>query len=196
MNTIGYTGSRGRFCHSFIPSRTLSVIVEIVVFETSVPYTSARCAAISPCVIPRADRDNTTSSMLPSLRRRFFTIIGSNVPARSRGTSIAIGSPLVWTVFVRVPLRALPSAWPRSFFSYPRWSVSSPSRADSTTILVSSASSPFSPSIARPCARAWPTSCVTRDRSIPEVLGEDGATGSSGFSTVSLSDRGVSVRIV
>ena len=42
MNTTGYTRSKGRFCHSAIPSSTLSVIVLIVVFDTSLPYTSAR----------------------------------------------------------------------------------------------------------------------------------------------------------
>ena len=30
-------GARGRFCHSVIPSKTLSVMVEIVVFDTSDP---------------------------------------------------------------------------------------------------------------------------------------------------------------
>jgi len=37
MNTTGYTGSNGRPCHSAMPSNTLSVIVEIVVFDTSLP---------------------------------------------------------------------------------------------------------------------------------------------------------------
>lgn len=63
-------GSRGRFCHSPIPSRTVSVIVEIVVLDTSLPYTSAKCAAMSPWVIPRADSDTTTSSIEPSRRCR------------------------------------------------------------------------------------------------------------------------------
>jgi hypothetical protein len=37
MKTTGWTASRGRLCHSAMPSRTLSVIVEIVCRETSVP---------------------------------------------------------------------------------------------------------------------------------------------------------------
>ena len=48
MKITGYTGSNGRLCHSAIPSMTRSVIVEIVCLDTSAPYTSARCAAISP----------------------------------------------------------------------------------------------------------------------------------------------------
>src|SRR5689334_14071216 len=45
-----------------MPSITLSVIVEIVCRDTSAPYTSARCALISPVVNPFADRDSTMSS--------------------------------------------------------------------------------------------------------------------------------------
>ncbi|SCE07901.1 hypothetical protein GA0115245_14745 [Streptomyces sp. di188] len=37
MKTTGQTASRGRFCHSAMPSMTLSVIVEIVWRETSAP---------------------------------------------------------------------------------------------------------------------------------------------------------------
>ena len=50
MKITAYTGSSGRLCHSAIPSMTRSVIVLIVCLETSAPYTSARCAAISPWV--------------------------------------------------------------------------------------------------------------------------------------------------
>ncbi len=81
------------------------MIVEIVVFDTSEPYTSARCAAMSPWVIPLADNDNTMSSIEPSRRCLFATTTGVNVPARSRGTSISIGPAFVNTVFGRVPLR-------------------------------------------------------------------------------------------
>jgi len=35
-------------------------------------------------------------------------MVGSNVPARSRGTSISTGPISVSTVFVRVPLREFP----------------------------------------------------------------------------------------
>jgi len=37
MNSTGYTGSSGRFCHSAMPSITRSVIVEIVCLDTSAP---------------------------------------------------------------------------------------------------------------------------------------------------------------
>jgi hypothetical protein len=37
MNSTGYTGSSGRFCHSAIPSMIWSVIVEIVWRETCAP---------------------------------------------------------------------------------------------------------------------------------------------------------------
>ena len=65
---------------------------------------------MSPCVIPRADSESTMSSIDPSRRCRLATTTGSNVPARSRGTSISTGPHLVRTVLARVPLRALPSA--------------------------------------------------------------------------------------
>ncbi len=52
MKITAYTESNGRLCHSAIPSMTRSVIVVMVCLETSAPYTSARCAAISPCVSP------------------------------------------------------------------------------------------------------------------------------------------------
>ncbi len=44
------------------------MIFEIVSFETSVPYTSARWAEISPVVSPLANNDNTIAST-PSKRR-------------------------------------------------------------------------------------------------------------------------------
>jgi hypothetical protein len=71
-----------------MPAITLSVIVEIVDLEISLPYTSARCAGISPWVRPFADSDNTISSTPPRRRCRFLTSCDWNVPARSCGTSI------------------------------------------------------------------------------------------------------------
>src|SRR5229473_953890 len=62
MKITAYTASRGRFCHSLMPSMTRSVIVLIVCLDTSAPYTSARCALISPWVSPFADREITMSS--------------------------------------------------------------------------------------------------------------------------------------
>jgi hypothetical protein len=46
----------------------LRVILLIVSLDTLAPYTSSKCAAISPVVRPRADNDNTIWS-IPSRRR-------------------------------------------------------------------------------------------------------------------------------
>ncbi len=60
---------------------------------------------------------------------------GSKAPSRSRGTSISTGPMSVSTVLERVPLRELPPSLPAgSCLSQPRWSVISPSRADSRTV--------------------------------------------------------------
>ena len=87
-------------------------MVLMVVFDASEPYTSASCAEMSPCVIPRADSESTMSSIDPSRRCRLHTTTGSNEPARSRGTSTSTGPALVNTVLDLVPLRALPSTTP------------------------------------------------------------------------------------
>lgn len=71
---------------------------------------------MSPWVIPRADNDNTTSSIDPNRRCRLATISGSNDPARSRGTSIRTGPAFVNTVFARVPLRAFDASSVRFVF--------------------------------------------------------------------------------
>ncbi|MDA4104239.1 hypothetical protein MMON44395_22070 [Mycolicibacterium monacense DSM 44395] len=74
---------------------------------------SAKWALISPVVSPRAYSDNTTSSTSVRRRWRFWTIWGSKLPARSRGTSISICPPAsVSTVLARVPLRELPEPYP------------------------------------------------------------------------------------
>jgi hypothetical protein len=66
--------------------------------------------------MPRLPNSDTTISSTPVSRRcRFFTICGSNVPARSRGTSIPTGPVLpVSTVFGLVPFRTFPrpAPWP------------------------------------------------------------------------------------
>jgi hypothetical protein len=59
MNSTGYTSSKGRFIQALISSNTWSVILETVSRDTLAPYTSAKCAEISPVVNPRADSDNT-----------------------------------------------------------------------------------------------------------------------------------------
>ena len=57
-------------------------------------------------VSPLAYNDRTISSTSPRRRWRFLTICGSNVPARSRGTSISTGPVFAGsTVLERVPLR-------------------------------------------------------------------------------------------
>ena len=89
-------------------STTLSVIRLTVSLDTDAPYTSAKCALISPVVKPRAYSESTTASTSFRRRWRFLTITGSNVPSRSRGTSISTWPALsVSTVLVRVPLREL-----------------------------------------------------------------------------------------
>jgi hypothetical protein len=95
-----------------MPSSTLSVIVEIVCRETSAPYTSAKCAAISPVVKTLADKEITMSSTPVSRRWRFLTICGSKVPSRSRGTASSTGPTSVSTVLPRIPLRELPPFFP------------------------------------------------------------------------------------
>jgi hypothetical protein len=87
---------------------TRSVMVLIVCFETSAPYISARCAAISPWVSPFAEREMTMSSTPFSRLWRLATILGSKLESRSRGTEISTGPVSVITVLARWPLRELP----------------------------------------------------------------------------------------
>ena len=92
------------------------MIREIVSLEMLTPYTApasgrypqAKCALISPVVRPRANNDKTTASTSFRRRCRFLTMTGSNVPSRSRGTSITTSPAAgVVTVLARVPLREL-----------------------------------------------------------------------------------------
>jgi hypothetical protein len=69
-----------------MPSITRSVIVEMACLDTFAPYTSPRCAQISPCINPLADNEITKSSSPVSRRWRFLTNCGSKEPSRSRGT--------------------------------------------------------------------------------------------------------------
>jgi hypothetical protein len=77
------------------------VIAVIVCFDTSAPYTSARCAAISPWVSPFADREITISSTPFSRRCLLATILGSKLESRSRGTESSTGPASVITVLPR-----------------------------------------------------------------------------------------------
>jgi hypothetical protein len=79
----------------------------IVSFDTVAPYTSSKCAAISPVVKPCALNDNTISSIPVNRRCRFLTICGSNVDSVSRGTWMVTGPISVSTVLARRPLREL-----------------------------------------------------------------------------------------
>jgi hypothetical protein len=95
-----------------MPSITRSVIAVIRSLDTSAPYTSARCAQISPWVRPLADSDTTRSSMPPSRRARLGTITGAKLPSRSRGTAMSTGPTSVSSVLARRPLRELPPSRP------------------------------------------------------------------------------------
>src|SRR3979409_793115 len=88
MKITGYTESSGRDCHSAMPSITRSVIVEMVCLDTLAPYTSARCAQISPCVNPLADNEITRSSSPLSRRCRFLTEVAVADPG---GCSVELG---------------------------------------------------------------------------------------------------------
>ena len=104
------------------------------------------------------------SSTPDSRRCRLRTIRGSNVEARSRGTSTSPGPTSVSTVLVRLPLQEFPAPV-RSCGSYPTCSVSSASNADSSTSLVSRPNSPSGPVNRNPSARACSTSCPASCRS-------------------------------
>lgn len=76
---------------------------------------------MSRVVSPRAYSDKIMSSTWPSRRRPFGTILGSNDPFLSRGTSIRTGPPAVVSVLPYRPLRELPDPFPAgSPCTYPR----------------------------------------------------------------------------
>jgi hypothetical protein len=111
-------------------------------------------------VNPFAYSDSTISSTSVSRRCRFFTMCGSNVLSRSRGTVIST-SPAAseTTVFDRLPFRMFVDSRPDSvwFFSCPRCSVISSASAASSTFLVNSFSKPSGPVNANPLALASAT---------------------------------------
>jgi hypothetical protein len=84
---------------------TASVTALIKSGETSTAYISFRNAWISRTVNPRAYRAITLSSKPVNRRSCLGMIWGSNVPSRSRGTSIGTGPSSVNTVFALVPFR-------------------------------------------------------------------------------------------
>ncbi len=62
--------------------------------------------------MPREYSDRIISSISPSRRARLGTIFGSNVPFRSRGTSMVIGPFVVEIVLVAKPFREFPVPTP------------------------------------------------------------------------------------
>jgi hypothetical protein len=108
-NTTAYTGSSGRLCQAFTSSSTAPVIRETVSAGSPVPYTCRRWCRMSRTLIPCAYREMIMSSRPPETRSdRLGTSRGSNMPARSRGTSIPTGPIPVCTFLLIVPLRELP----------------------------------------------------------------------------------------
>jgi hypothetical protein len=73
--------------------------------DTSAPYTSARCAWISPVVRPLAYSDKIAVPDPPTRRTCLGTTSGSKLLARSRGTAIRTGPAPVCTVFALCPFR-------------------------------------------------------------------------------------------
>jgi hypothetical protein len=94
-----------------MPSSTESVIVEIVVFETAAPYTSARRAESSPVVRPFAESARTMSSTRERRRWHLVTIFGSK-PRPVAGHIDRDRPDVGQTVFERRPLRELPEWYP------------------------------------------------------------------------------------
>ena len=75
--------------------------------ETPIPYSSSRCPRISRTVIPRAYIETILSSKSGKRRWSLAMSFGSNVPARSRGTSSVTFDVPVSIVFLDDPLRRL-----------------------------------------------------------------------------------------
>lgn len=76
-------------------------MVETVSFVVVIPYTSARCATISPDVRPFAVSERTISSNAPVRRAYFGSSLGLKVPSRSLGTCTVTGPTSVMTFLAR-----------------------------------------------------------------------------------------------
>ena len=71
MKISAYTPCNGREHQPCISSTTRSVIRETLSLEIDAPYTSAKCAEISPVVSPLAYSEIATASTSESRRWRF-----------------------------------------------------------------------------------------------------------------------------
>src|SRR5215831_7026477 len=87
---------------------TRSVIAVMVCLETSAPYTSARCALISPWVSPFADREMTMSSTPVSRRCLLAAIFGSKLESRSLGTESSTGPVTIAGIAAITAFRIVP----------------------------------------------------------------------------------------
>ena len=98
-NTTGYIFSSGRFCHSFTSGSILSVILEIIPCDTSVPYISRSVSSISRCDIPLAYIAMIFCS-ISSVRVCLFSItLGSNSPLRSRNSYLTLAVFAAYCLF-------------------------------------------------------------------------------------------------
>lgn len=109
---------------------------------------TSRWPGMSRVVSPWAERAHTWSATPSSRRGRFVTTVGSNGPARSRGTAKALGPCSVCPVFGRRPVRALSDFEAgRACGASPRGVVNSAVRARSPTQFVRPVHHPCAPRI-------------------------------------------------
>ena len=87
------------FCHSFTSGSILSVILEIIPCDTSVPYISRSVSSISRCDIPLAYIAMIFCS-ISSVRVCLFSItLGSNSPLRSRNSYLTLAVFAAYCLF-------------------------------------------------------------------------------------------------
>ncbi|MNH22221.1 hypothetical protein D3C73_1163870 [compost metagenome] len=140
--TIVYSSSKGRLCHSFICGRILSVMALRVAWEMSVSYISLMCLEMSRKLIPRPYIPSILDSRLSArMVSRFRISSGSKVPVRSRGVSM-----------VSVPSDVLSCFWPLPFFRLPelrssssKWPSNSACKAASKKCFSNGANAPSLP---------------------------------------------------
>ena len=136
------------------------MIVEIVCLDTCAPYTSARCAAISPWVNPLADNEITSPSTPDRRRCRLRTICGSNDPSRSRGIATSTGPMSVSSCLGAGAVAGVAAvAAGRIVLGVAEVIVHLALGRGLDDRLVSCASSPPSPVNRSPCERARSTNC-------------------------------------
>ena len=111
MKIAAYTPSSWRDCHDCISSMTLSVILEIVSFDTDAPLDL--CEMRRDLSGSRPFRVQREHHLVDPVQAPFpfRDDHRSERPSRSRGTSMETSTVAsVRTVFGRVPLRTLPPA--------------------------------------------------------------------------------------